>query len=78
MVRMSTLFQSHGVSEMCSTVLGGVIDCTSKLRDTRVTGSRQHAQCPSMRTVLSLNGGMFENATASLAQPAKLWNLSST
>src|SRR3954447_19365352 len=78
MLRMSTLFQSNGLSDRCSMTPSGCTDCSSKLRDTSVTGWRQHAQCDSSRTVLSLNGGMFENATASLAQPAKLWNSSST
>src|SRR3954469_21729982 len=78
MLRMSTLFQSHRLSDKCSITPSGCTDCSSKLRDTSVTGSRQHAQCDSSRTVLSLNGGMFENAPAALAQPAKLWNSSST
>src|SRR5438105_6793962 len=56
---------------------GGVTDWSSKFLDTSVTGSMQHAQCDSSRTVLSLNGGMCENATASLAQPTKEWNSSS-
>src|SRR5215813_4957395 len=74
---MSTLFQSNGCSEIWSITPSGSTDCSSKLRDTSVTGSRQHAQCDSSRTVLSLNGGMCENATASLAQPTNEWNLSS-
>ena len=74
---MSTLFQSYGDSEMCRNTPGGVTDCISKFFETSVTGSMQHAQCDSSRTVLSLNGGMCENATASLAQPTKEWNSSS-
>src|ERR1043165_6083884 len=56
---------------------GGVTDWSSKFFDTSVTGSRQQAQCDSSRTVLSLNGGMCEKATASLAQPTNEWNSSS-
>src|SRR5436190_19225389 len=74
---MSTLFQSYGDSEMWRKTPGGVTDWSSKFFDTRVTGSMQHAQCDSRRTVLSLNGGMCENATASLAHPTKEWNSSS-
>src|SRR3954451_15018838 len=75
---MSTLFQSYGDSEMWRNTPGGVTDCSSKFFDTSVTGSMQHAQWDSSRTVLSLNGGMCENATASLAQPTNEWNSSST
>src|SRR5690349_20234447 len=76
---MSTLFQAYGDSEMCrNTPVSGVIDWISKFLETNETGVKQHAQCDSIRTVLSLNGGMCENAIASDAQPAKLWNLSST
>src|SRR3979490_1291379 len=74
---MSTLFQSYGESEMCRKTPGGVTDCISKFFEINVTGVKQHAQCDSRRTVLSLNGGMWENATASLAQPTNEWNLSS-
>src|SRR5690348_13277062 len=74
---MSTLFQSYGDSEMCRNTPGGVTDCSSKFFETSVTGVKQHAQCDSSRTVLSLNGGMCENATASLAQPTNEWNSSS-
>src|SRR4029079_2635113 len=74
---MSTLFQSNGCSEMCSITPAGSTDCRSKFFDTSVTGARQHAQCDSSRTVLSLNGGMCEKATASLAQPTNEWNSSS-
>src|SRR5882757_1984515 len=74
---MSTLFQSYGDSEMCRNTPGGVTDCISKFFATRVTGGKQHAQCDSSRTVLSLNGGMCENAIASLAHPTNEWNLSS-
>src|SRR4051812_26916210 len=74
---MSTLFQSYGDNEMCRNTPGGVTDCISKFREVNVTGVKQHAQCDSSRTVLSRNGGMCENATASLAQPTKQWNLSS-
>src|SRR4029079_12874159 len=74
---MSTLFQSYGDSEMCRNTPGGVTDCISKFFDTSVIGSMQHAQWDSRRTVLSLNGGMCENATASLAQPTNEWNVSS-
>ena len=74
---MSTLFQSNGCSEMCSITPAGSTDCSSKFFDTSVTGARQHAQCDSSRTVLSLNGGMCEKATASLAQPTNEWNSSS-
>src|ERR1700693_4521613 len=61
---------------MCRNTPGGVTDWSSKFFDTNVTGSIQHAQCDSSRTVLSLNGGMCENATASLAQPTNEWNSS--
>src|SRR3954454_11444421 len=74
---MSTLFQSYGDSEMWRKTPGGVTDWSSKFLDTSVTGSIQQAQCDSSRTVLSLNGGMCENATASLAQPTNEWNSSS-
>src|SRR5438105_12788794 len=74
---MSTLFQSYGESEMCRKTPGGVTDCSSKFLETSVTGVKQHAQCDSSRTVLSLNGGMCENAIASLAQPTNEWNSSS-
>src|SRR3954468_2688928 len=74
---MSTLFQSQGDNEMCRNTPGGVTNWSSKFFDTSVTGSKQHAQCDSRRTVLSLNGGMCENATASLAQPTNEWNSSS-
>src|SRR6476660_4516815 len=62
---------------MCRNTPGGVTDCSSKFFETSVTGSMQHAQCDSSRTVLSLNGGMCENATTSLAQPTNEWNSSS-
>src|SRR5262245_45059993 len=75
---MSTLFQSNGLVEMWSITPSGSTDCSSKLFDTSVTGSRQHAQNDSMRTSLPSNGGMWLNAIASLAQPAKLWNRPST
>src|SRR4029077_13236892 len=74
---MSTLFQSYGDSEMWRNTPGGVTDCSSKFFDTSVTGSMQHAQGDSSRTVLSLNGGMCEKATASLAHPTNEWNSSS-
>src|SRR6478672_5506692 len=74
---MSTLFQSYGDKEMCRKTPGGVTDCISKFLETSVTGVKQHAQCDSKRTVLSLNGGMCENAIASLAHPTKEWNRSS-
>src|ERR1700686_2462558 len=74
---MSTLFQSCGDSEMCRKMPGGVTDCISKFLESSVTGGKNAAQYGSSRTVLSLNGGMCENATASLAQPTKEWNLSS-
>src|SRR3977135_283307 len=74
---MSTLFQSCGDSEMCRNTPGGLTDCISKVFEMRVTGVKQHAQCDSRRTVLSLNGGMCENAIASLAHPTNEWNLSS-
>src|SRR5438128_7918566 len=74
---MPTLFQSYGDSEMCRNTPGGVTDCSSKFFDTSVIGSMQHTQCDSRRTVLSLNGGMCENATASLAQPTNEWKSSS-
>src|SRR6266404_8781372 len=74
---MSTLFQSYGESEMCRKIPAGVTDCISKFLETSVTGVKQQAQCDSKRTVLSLNGGMCENAIASLAQPTKEWNRSS-
>src|SRR5258707_14036717 len=74
---MSTAFQPHGDSEMCRNTPGGVTDCSSKFFEISVIGSMQHAQCDSSRTVLSLNGGMCENATASLAQPTNEWNSSS-
>src|SRR5882672_10756629 len=74
---MSTLFQSQGDSEMCRNTPGGLTDWSSKFLETSVTGSMQHAQCDSSRTVLSLKGGMCENATASLAQPTNEWNSSS-
>src|SRR5436309_10536097 len=73
---MSTLVQSYGDSEMCRNTPGGVTDCISKFFETSVIGSIQHAQCDSNRTVLSLNGGMCENAIASLAQPTKEWKSS--
>ena len=76
---MSTLFQSYGDSEMCRNApVAGVMDWISKFFDSNEIGVKQHAQCDSIRTVLSLNGGMCENAIASDAHPAKLWNLSST
>src|ERR1700690_4327709 len=62
---------------MCRNTPGGVTDCISKFFEMSVIGVKQHAQCDSRRTVLSLNGGMCENATASLAQPTKEWNVSS-
>src|SRR5690348_6484454 len=62
---------------MCRNTPGGVTDCSSKFFDTSVIGSMQHAHHDSSRTVLSLNGGMCENATASLAQPTNEWNSSS-
>src|SRR4029077_91386 len=74
---MSTAFQSYGDREMCRNTPGGVTDCISKFFDTSVIGSMQHAQCDSSRTVLSLKGGMWEKATASLAQPTNEWNSSS-
>src|SRR5262245_49412539 len=74
---MSTLFQSYGDSEMCRKTPGGVTDWSSKFFETSVTGVKQQAQCDSSRTVLSLNGGMCENAIASLAHPTNEWNLSS-
>src|SRR5260370_17593245 len=74
---MSTLFQSYGDSEMCKKTPGGVTDCISKFFETSVTGVKQQAQCDSSRTVLSLNGGMCENAIASLAHPTNEWNRSS-
>src|SRR6476469_9897996 len=74
---MSPLFQSYGDSEMWRRTPGGVTDWTSKFFDTTVTGSMQHAQCDSSLTVLSLNGGMCENATASLDQPTIECNSSS-
>src|SRR5262245_10032330 len=74
---IDTLFQSYGESEMCRKTPGGVTDCSSKFFETSVIGSMQHAHHDSRRTVLSLKGGMCENATASLAQPTNEWNLSS-
>src|SRR5438105_15956897 len=75
---MSTLFQSYGDNEMWRSTPAGVTDCISKFFDISVTGARQQAQCDSSRTVLSRNGGMWEKATASLAQPTNEWNSSST
>src|SRR5438094_9183259 len=62
---------------MCRKIPGGVTDCISKFFDTRVIGVKQQAQCDSSRTVLSMNGGVCENAIASLAQPTKEWKSSS-
>src|SRR5215467_1636629 len=62
---------------MCRNTPGGVTDWSSKFFEISVIGSMQHAQCDSRRTVLSLNGGMCEKATASLAQPTNEWNSSS-
>src|SRR6516165_5882028 len=62
---------------MCRKTPGGLTDCSSKFLEMSVIGVRQHAQCDSRRTVLSLNGGICENAIASLAHPTNEWNLSS-
>ena len=45
--------------------------------DHNVIGSRQHAQYDSSRHSVPWNWGMFDTATASCAQPMKLWNVSS-
>src|SRR5688572_32484495 len=74
---MSSCTQSHGGTAMCTRGSAGVVRCISKDFDHNVIGSRQQAQYDSRRTSLPWNAGMLDTATASCAQPMKLWNWSS-
>ena len=62
---------------MCTSGFAGSVRESENDVDHKVIGSRQHAQYDSSRHSVPWNCGMFDTATASCAQPMKLWNLSS-
>jgi len=74
---MSLCTQSHTGDAMCTSGSAGSHRVIVNSFDQNVIGARQHAQYDSSRTSLPLKCGMFDTATASCAQPMKLWNSSS-
>src|SRR5579859_3944945 len=74
---MSVWSQSHGVSVTWITGSTGEALIISKLRNSKVMGSKQHSQHDSQRRTTSRTWGEFDMPNTSWAQPAKLWNSSS-
>src|SRR5207302_372068 len=74
---MSVCNQSQGVSVTWMTGSAREQLMTSKLRSSRVMGSKQHSQHDSQRNTTSRTCGEFDIPSTSWAQPAKLWNSSS-
>ena len=77
MAFMSSCTQSHSGMAMCTKGSAGALRDSVNDVDHNVMGSRQHAQYDSSRHSVPWNCGMFDTATASCAQPMKLWNVSS-
>jgi len=76
MAFMSSCTQSQVGMAMCTSGFAGSLRDSVNEVDHRVIGSRQHAQYDSRRHSVPWNWGMFDTATASWAQPMKLWNVS--